>query len=182
MPVYISMLRGVNVGGHNRMKMDQLRRLFSSLGCEQAQTYIQSGNLVFRAARQSPRALSQKLEKSIQEEFGFSVDVVTRTAAEMGATIRDNPFLKRQGVDVSKLHVTFLSQAPDAAALKKLTAVEAGPDEFSYSGEVIYLYCLNRYSDTRLSNSFLEKVLAVRATTRNWATVNQLYEMAVECV
>jgi uncharacterized protein (DUF1697 family) len=181
MPVYISMLRGVNVGGHNRMKMDQLRNLFAPLGCEQAQTYIQSGNVVFRAARQSSLALSQKIEKSIQAEFGFSVTVVTKTSAEMGATIQNNPFLKKRGVDVSNLHVTFLSQAPDATALKKLAAVDGGPDEFAHSGEVIYLYCQNRYSETKLSNSFLEKALAIHATTRNWTTVNKLYEMAVEC-
>ncbi len=181
MPVYISMLRGVNVGAHNRMKMDQLRNLFTPLGCEQAQTYIQSGNVVFRAARQSPVALSRKIEKSIEAGFGFAVTVITKSSGEMGATIESNPFLKKPGVDVAKLHVTFLSQAPDAAALKKLAAVDAGPDEFAHSGDVIYLYCQNRYSDTKLSNSFLEKTLAVRATTRNWATVNKLHEMAVEC-
>ena len=175
------MLRGVNVGSHNRIKMDALQKSVAGLGCEQVQSYIQSGNVVFRAAKQTPRALSKRMEECILAEFGISVTVITRTSNEMEAIIQSNPFLKERGVDLSSLHITFLSQSPNEAALKKLAAVETGEDEFRHLGEVIYLHCENRYSDTKLSNNFLEKTLAVRATTRNWTTVNKLYEMALEC-
>ena len=182
MPVYISMLRGVNVGSHNRIKMDALRKSVADLGCEQVQSYIQSGNVVFCAAKQPTRALSKRMEECILAEFGISVTVITRTSYEMDAIIHNNPFLKERGADLSNLHITFLSQSPDEAVLKKLAAANTAPDEFRHSGDVIYLHCVNRYSDTKLSNNFLEKTLAVRATTRNWTTVNKLREMALECV
>lgn len=181
MPVYISMLRGVNVGPHNRMRMDQLRTSFEALGFEQVHTYVQSGNAIFKTTKKSPLALSKRIEERILADFGFAVPVITKTREEVGRTIDANPFLKERGTDLSKLHVTFLSQAPLEAALKKLTAVDAGLDKFRHSGEAIYLHCSNGYSDTKLSNNFIEKTLAVRATTRNWKTVNKLYEMALEC-
>jgi uncharacterized protein (DUF1697 family) len=181
MPVYISMLRGVNVGPHNRMKMDQLRNSFEALGFEQVRTYIQSGNAIFKTTKKSPLALSRHTEERISAEFGFAASVITKTSEEVGRIIHDNPFLKEGGTDLSKLHVTFLSQAPVEAGLMKLAAVDAGVDKFRHSGAVIYLYCQNRYSETKLSNNFFEKALSVRATTRNWKTVNKLYEMALEC-
>ena len=180
MPIYISMLRGVNLGPHNRMKMEPLRKSLEVLGFEQVQTYIQSGNVIFRAAKQSPRAVSKRIEETVLADFGFAVPVITQTCEQMKETIQNNPFSKKRGIDVSKMHVTFLSQVPVEAALKKL-AVADGADEFCHSGEAIYLHCRNGYSETKLSNGFFEKTLAVRATTRNWKTVNQLYKMALEC-
>src|SRR5271156_4385700 len=116
MPIYISMLRGINVGGHKRIKMDQLRKSFEALGCEQVQTYIQSGNVVFKTGKLSTSALSQRIEKQILSDFGYSVSVISRTADELSKAISNNPFLKRRGIDPEKLHVMFLSEAPAPAA------------------------------------------------------------------
>jgi uncharacterized protein (DUF1697 family) len=181
MPVYISMLRGVNVGPHNRMKMDQLRTSFEALGFEQVRTYGQSGNAIFRTSKKSLLGLSKRIEERILADFGFAVPVITKTREDVGCTINANPFLTERGTDLSKLHVTFLSQAPLEAALKKLTAVDAGLDKFHHAGGAIYLHCSKGYSDTKLSNNFIEKTLGISATTRNWKTVNTLYEMASEC-
>jgi len=181
MPVYISMLRGINVGGHNRIKMTALRELFEALGLEQVQTYIQSGNVVFTAGKMPPLRVSKKIEERIAKDFGFRVPVVTRTSAEMGGVIESNPFLKTKGIDPTKLHVTFLSEAPDPAALNKLEPLAAKPDQFQSKGNEIYLYCPNGYSNTKLTNSAIERILAAPATTRNWNTVNKLYEMSLEC-
>ena len=181
MPIYISMLRGINVGGHNQIKMTALRELFEALGFEQVQTYIQSGNVVFKAGRISTLQVSKKVEDRITKAFGFRVPVVTRTSAKMGSVSENNPFLKKKDIDPTKLHVTFLSEAPAPDALKKLEALPAGPDQFRSSGREIYLYCPNGYGNTKLSNNAIEKVLAVSATTRNWNTVNKLYEMSLEC-
>ncbi len=180
MPIYISMLRGINVGGHKKVPMAQLRAMFESLGFEQVRTYIQSGNVVFKAAKSPPLNLSRKIEGKIQDEFGFAAPVITRTSEEMGEAIRANPFLKEKGIDLSKLHVTFLSGAPGPAAVKTLESLAAEPDQFRACGREIYLYCPNGYGQTKLANNALEKVLSLSATTRNWNTVNKLYEMSLD--
>jgi uncharacterized protein (DUF1697 family) len=180
MPVYISMLRGINVGPHNKIKMDRLRESFEALGFEQVKTYVQSGNVVFKTAKRSTSDLSKKIEERVLKDFGYSVPVISKTAEEMGKTIQNNPFLTMKGIDASKLHVTFLSQVPGQPALKKLDALVAGSDEFHYWGNEIYLYCPNGYGRTKLSNNALERVLGVRATTRNWRTVNNLYQISLD--
>jgi uncharacterized protein (DUF1697 family) len=181
MPIYIAMLRAVNLGPHNRMKMDQFRQSMEKLGFEQVQTYIQSGNAIFKTPQSSPIALTKKLEEKILADFGLSISVVLRTSAEMGKVIGNNPFLKRRGIDPTKLHITFLSQPPAEAGLKKIATRDTGPDEFRCSGSEIYLYCPQGYGRTKLSNLALEKLLVVHGTTRNWNTVNKLYEMSVQC-
>jgi len=180
MPTYISMLRGINVGGQKPMKMDRVRELFAALGFEQVRTYVQSGNVVFKATKRSPADLSRKIEERILSEFGFSVPVISKTAEEIGSAIQNNPFLREKGIDLAKLHVTFLSQAPSGTALQKLDALGPEPDRFHARGKEIYLFCPNGYSSSRLTNNVLEKLLSVRATTRNWNTVNQLYRIALE--
>jgi uncharacterized protein (DUF1697 family) len=181
MPVYISMLRGLNVAGHNLLKMAELRELFEKLGFKQCQTYIQSGNVIFKAGRSSTAGLSRKIEAKIAERFGFQPSVITRTAEEMAGVIERNPFVKMKGIDVTKLHVTFLSAEPSGEGLKALEPLAIPPDAFRSSGCAIYLYCPNGYGVTKLGNNMLERRLKVTATTRNWNTVNKLHEMAMQC-
>jgi uncharacterized protein (DUF1697 family) len=176
---YIALLRGINVAGHKPVKMDQLRRAFEALGLEDVKTYVQSGNVVFNAPTQTSENLSRKIEEKIRRDFGIAVPVTVKTSVEVAGVIRNNPFLQEKGIDHSKLHVTFLSQAPQKAALKMLDAIAKTPDQFRCSGKEIYLYCPNGYGITKLSNNALEKALSVRATTRNWKTVTQLYEMTL---
>jgi uncharacterized protein (DUF1697 family) len=178
-PVYISLLRGINIGPHNRVSMDRLKTSLTALGFKQVQTYIQSGNVIFQAAIRSSSDVSTRIEKKIIRDFGLVITVVSRTADEMAATINSNPFLEGKGIDVSKLHVTFLSRVPVPSALKKLSPLACAGDEFRRSGREIYLYCPTGYGRTKLSNNALEKALSVRATTRNWKTVNQLCGIAL---
>jgi uncharacterized protein (DUF1697 family) len=177
---YIALLRGINVGGHKMVKMDRLREALVELGLEDVKTYVQSGNVVFKAPGQNPANLAKKIEEKVAREFGFAVPVVVKTAKEIGEVIRNNSLVKEKGIDPSKLHVTFLSCAPERNALKMLDAMAVTPDQFRCSGETIYLYCPNGYGKTKLANNFLEKMLGVSATTRNWKTVNQLYQMTVD--
>ncbi len=176
---YVALLRGINLGGHKIVKMDQLRRAFQGLGFDDVKTYIQSGNVVFKGRAQAPENLVKRIERKVLRRFGFPVPVVVKTAAEIGEVIKNNPLLKEKGIDLSKLHVTFLSRAPEKGALKMLDAIAAAPDQFRCSGAAVYLYCPNGYHETRVSNNVLEKTLKVGTTTRNWKTVNQLYQMAV---
>src|SRR5271165_2017791 len=181
MPIYISMLRGINVGGHKRMKMDQLRKSFEALGFEQVQTYIQSGNVVFKTRKLSPAALSKRIEKKILGDFGFSVCVISRSSEEMAETIERNPFLNLPDTDHEKLHVMFLSEAPPPEALKKLGDLTAAPDQCRSLDREIYFYLPNGASQSVLMKNPVDRILAVVTTTRNWRTVNQLHQMCQGC-
>src|SRR5256885_12323419 len=99
MPVYVSLLRGINVGGHKRVKMDKLRSSFAALGFTSVKTYIQSGNVVFKARKSSPSALSKRIETKILQDFGFPVSVVTRSSDELDKAILGNSFVKDRGID-----------------------------------------------------------------------------------
>jgi uncharacterized protein (DUF1697 family) len=179
MPVYISMLRGINVVGHNMIKMSELKGLYESLGFTDVATYIQSGNVVFKAKETNPSPVRTKIMDGIAKMFGFSVTVIIRQPKELAAIVKKNPFPGRRGVDETKLHVTFLESKPAAALVKALGPLTAkSKDEYRVTGREIYLYCPGSYGKTLLSNTFFEKSLKVAATTRNWNTVNVLCSLA----
>ena len=177
MPAYIAMLRGINVSGHKIIRMEQLRASFGDLGFANVKTYVQSGNIVFETPDDSTAGVSKKIEQKIQRDFGFSVPVFLRTSKELEQTVRHNPFLKDPAIDQSKLHVTFLLEAPSKAALAQLQPLAAKQEQFRIIGRDIYLYCPDGYGNTKLSNTAIEKKLSIGATTRNWKTVNTLLAM-----
>lgn len=180
MPIYIALLRGINVGPHKRMKMDKLRSTCEGLGLEDVKTYIQSGNIVFRGPKSSEAALAKKLGDCIGRDFGFTADVITRTKEEMERVIAQNPLLREKGVDESKLHVVFLTAKPSPASLKKLQELTLAPDRVRSLDREIYFYFPNGVSGSSLWKHPLDKVVAMTATMRNWNTVNKLHEMARE--
>ncbi len=181
MPVYVSMLRGINVGGHKKIKMDRLRGSFEAMGFAQVKTYIQSGNVVFKASKAPPAALCNKIEAKILEDFGHSVSVIIRTADEMKQVVTNNPFLKQKGIDPDKLHVMFLSQAPTAAAVKQVSALTAPLEQIRCLGQELYLYLPNGVAESFVMKKPVDRLLAVTTTMRNWRTVNTLYQMCVDC-
>jgi uncharacterized protein (DUF1697 family) len=158
--------------------MDQLRKAFEGLGIEDVATYVQSGNVVFKSPKKTSADLCKKIEEMLLRRFSMSVPVIVRTAEEVDDVLKNNPFLKERSIDLSRLHVTFLSHTPQKAAMKGLDAIAAGPDRFHCRGQEIYLHCPNGFGGTKLSINAFEKVLAVGATTRNWNTVNKVHEMA----
>ena len=178
MPIYIALLRGINIGPHKRMKMEKLISTCAACGWTNAKTYIQSGNLVFGAPKTSPDSLSKKLEAQILADFGFSADVVARTYNELEKIIADNPLLRVRGTDPQKMHVVFLSSPPEPDAVKKLQALTLVPDQARVAGKEIYFYFPNGVSGSSLWKHPLDKVLKVSATMRNWNTVTKLYEIA----
>jgi uncharacterized protein (DUF1697 family) len=173
------MLRGINVSGQKIIKMESLRASFEALGFSLVRTYVQSGNVVFEASKTSPDSLSRKIREKILNDYGFSVPMILRTSSEMKKIVSDNSFLKESGIDDSKLHVTFLSELPAEATLRRLDALNSLPDRFYIRSREVYLYCPNGYGRTKLSNSALEKLLSVDSTTRNWKTVNALAGMSL---
>jgi len=168
------MLRGVNVGGQKRVKMQELRELCESLGLKGVETYVQSGNAVFNHAGTDIPSLASKIEEAIRRSFGFDVRVFIRTRVEFQALVAKNPFAGR---DESKLHVTFLSDVPASLPLGEISDARVGAEEFSISERAVYLLCPNGYGRTKLNNNFFERKLKVAATTRNWNTVNALLSM-----
>jgi uncharacterized protein (DUF1697 family) len=178
MPTYIAMLRGVNVGG-NMLKMDRLREIWSKLGFKNVRTYIQSGNVIFDSP-DPPSKWTIAIEKKLAGKTRLPIHMVFRTATDLKKVIEANPFLKQAGIDRSKLHVTFLGDVVSKDVLKKSGNLTSGPNELRVLGREAYLYCPNGYGQTKLHNTALEKLLGAKATTRNWNTVNKLYEMASE--
>jgi uncharacterized protein (DUF1697 family) len=177
MPTSVAMLRGINVSGHNIIRMERLRAVFEDLGFAQVRTYVQSGNVIFETD-DPPTGLAAKIERKILDEFGFEVPVLTKSAKELKDIIKRNPFVKEPEIDQSKLHVTLLSDDPPRNALGALEPLASGAEQVRIAGRAVYLYCPNGYGKTKLTNTAIEKKLSCRATTRNWATTNKLLEMA----
>ena len=175
---YISMLRGINVGGQRKIKMEDLISLYESLGFKYVKTYVQSGNVIFASPQEDPRELSKSIEAKIKQGFNFDVAVLLRTMAELHRIINDNPFLEEKGMETDKLYLTFLSGAPTGLGVGKVNEKNGGSDKFIVSNREIYLYLPHFYAKTKFSNDFFERKLCVAATTRNWKTVNALLDIA----
>ena len=180
MPIYIAMLRGINIGGKKIVRMEHLRASFEALEFGRVRTYVQSGNVIFKAVRASPDDLSRTIAEKISKDFGFPIPVVVRTSDEIGKIVGGNPFLNETELDHSNLHITFLGAPPAKNAKERIDALNAGPDQFRIKGREIYLHCPDGYGRTKLSNNAIEKALSVGATTRNWKTVSTLARISSE--
>jgi uncharacterized protein (DUF1697 family) len=172
------MLRGVNVGGHNMIKMDALRALYESLKLRNPQTYIQSGNIVFQTEASDLPKLAKKIEDAIKRQFGFRPPVILRTASELRDAIARNPFEKRPGIDPAKLLVAFLTADPAPEARYKLLAIECEPEELRFSGRELYIYFPNGQGRAALKWAHVDKALKLAYTGRNWNSVTKLLEIA----
>ncbi len=178
METYISILRGINVGGKRMIKMEALREMFTGgLKFENVRSYIQSGNVLFQSKKSDPQKLAVLIEKTILKSFGFEVPVLVLMMDEMKRVVSNNPFLQDETRHAAHFHVTFLSAAPLSENVEKIKPETFAPDAFRVMDEAVYLYCPNKYSNSKLTNGFLENKLKVTATTRNWKTVLELVEM-----
>jgi uncharacterized protein (DUF1697 family) len=176
--VLVSMLRGVNVGPHHRIRMADLKVVYESLGLTDVETYIQSGNVVFRSAARTAGRVAERIEQAIERRFGFHAPVVVRSAAELRRVVERNPFAGRSGIQPEKLAVTFLRCEPDVGAGARVQALPPAPEEARLDGCDLYVYFPNGMGRPKLSVAQLEKAVAVPGTARNWNTVRQLLEMA----
>jgi uncharacterized protein (DUF1697 family) len=178
MAVVISMLRAVNVGGHNKIKMDALRALYVSLKLRDPQTYVQSGNVVFRTAERDLLLLSKRIQSAIARKFGCNPDVILRTISELRDVVARNPFAKRRGVEPNKLLVSFLAADPGSEAREKVLQLKTDPEELRIDGRELYIYFPNGMGRPKLSWAALDKALKTPGTGRNWNSVTKLLEMA----
>ena len=174
---YVALLRGINVGGNNPLPMKDLTALFAKAGCDAVQTYIQSGNVVFRADRDLAASLPATLAKAIAARTQMRIPVLLRSAGELRRIAERNPFVER-GMDPSKLHAVFLAAAPGAAAVAKLDPKRSPPDEFVVRGAEIYLHCPDGFGRSKLSNAYFDAKLDTISTVRNWRTVLKLLDLS----
>lgn len=180
MPVVISMLRGINVGAHHRIKMDALRAIYKSLKLEDPCTYVQSGNVIFRSKEKNLAALREKISAAIERKAGFRPEVVLRTPEEFRSAMAANPFAHRKEIDPAKLHVSFLADEPIRDAEKNLLSLKHHPEELHLIGRELYIYFPNGAGKSKLPWSSLDKHLGTPGTARNWNSVTKILEMAEE--
>lgn len=173
---YVALLRGINVGGKNMLPMKELAGLFVAAGCGEVATYIQSGNVVFCADDKVVGRLQNAIMQQVELQFGLKVPVVLRTASEMQAAIRGNPFLKT-GAAEEMLHVSFLADRPGPDLVVGLDAMRSAPDEFAVIGREIYMKLVTGAAKTKLTNAYFDSKLKTVSTMRNWRTVLKLAEM-----
>lgn len=174
MQSWVALLRGINVGGHRRVAMADLQAVVEETGAEEVQTYLQSGNVVFRSGDR-PGALIEDLERRVAERLDLDVCVLLRAGRELAAIV-GNPLAAKR--DPTTLHVTFLAAKPDPARVRDLDPLAGAPDEFQVVGSEVFLFCSDGYGRSRLTNAFFEKRLGCPATTRNWRTATALAELA----
>lgn len=183
MPVVICMLRGINVLGRNKVKMEELRALCSSLKLRNVATYIQSGNVVFHTDEAELAVLATKIQTAIGKKFGFTPAIMLRTLDEWRVTIKRNPFGKRLKAKTNPLEpsrhlVMFLGADPGHAARKKAHAVDTTPEELRIIGREAYIYFPKGQGQTTMSWDSIERILGTKGTGRNWNTVLKMLELA----
>ena len=173
---FVALLRGINVGGKNKLPMKDLVAMFERAGCVTTRHYIQSGNVVFAAAPALAATIPAVVAAAIEKGFGLRVPVVVRSEKELRAVVAGNPFLDT-GVDPDALHVMFLAAQPSKAAVSALDPERSPPDQFVVKGREVYLACPNGVGRTKLSNAWFDTKLGTISTARNWRTVLKLVAM-----
>ncbi|SHG22125.1 Uncharacterized conserved protein, DUF1697 family [Salegentibacter echinorum] len=170
----IAILRGINVGGKRKILMADLKQMFQDLGFTDIKTYIQSGNVIFKANAEN-KELENKIESAIKDKFGFDVPVIVRTSKELIESIGRNPFYK-PNADIKNLHLTFLKKEPGKENKQFTETYNYEPDKFIIDEKDVFVFCEGKYHQSKLTNNFFEKKLKVGATTRNWKTILKLVE------
>ena len=174
---YVALLRGINVGGRNKLPMRDLAAIFVDAGCTDVETYIQSGNVVFCAGAELAARIPGLITDSIADRLDLRVPVVTRSAADFEQVVSSNPYLEIER-DFTKLHVVFLADRPTEAATAALDPDRSPPDSYQIQGGEIYLHLPNGAARSKLTNTYFDSKLGTTSTARNWRTVLKLNELA----
>jgi len=165
--------------GHNKIKMTDLSDLYKKLGFEDAETYIQSGNVIFSLGDKiNIQSAESAIENAILKKFRYTIPVIIRTEKDIGRIISENPFRAEKNFDPTKLAVIFLSDKPSDEQIDKVRNVDHPPDKFVIIGKEIYIYCPNGFGRTKLYTNFFENKMKVVGTARNWKTINAILEIA----
>lgn len=175
MTTWVALLRGINLGSHNKVAMAELRQMADELGLTNPETYLRSGNLVIDTDL-SESALVQTLVDGIEERFGLQVPVICRSSDELGEIASSHPF-STLGLDDKFLHVAFLDREPEDRVKEMIDPADYPPDRLEADGREIYLAYPEGSGRSKLNQGLLESRLGVSVTARNWRTVTKLAEM-----
>ncbi len=176
MTTHLALLRGINVSGHNLIKMEALKIALERTGFLEVQTYIQSGNVFVTCDEENPAKVGFMIKQEIQKSFGHDVPVVVIGKQDLEYCLQRNPFLKNDN-DIKKLYVSFVSKTLTTDSIHELKISNIKPDEVAIDDNRIYIKYSDSPAKTRLDNSYIEKKLNLISTIRNWNTVNKLLEM-----
>ncbi len=175
---YVSILRGINVGGKRKILMADLADLFRELGFSDIVTYIQSGNVIFTCEARDIPMLETTISDAIRHKYGWVVPVMVRTTSQIQNCLNNNHFETTENMEDKHLYVTFLQRTPDTDLIASIHHEDFLPDRFQIVDNHVYGYCHGKYSESKLTNQFFEQKLKVAATTRNWITVKKLVELS----
>jgi uncharacterized protein (DUF1697 family) len=178
MPILISLLRAINLAGHRQLKMETLRHLYESLGFEQVQSYVQSGNILFSTADRDLVGIAARIRKAIEESAGFAPDVILRSRRDLEKVVSRNPFAGRTDIPPNKLLVTFFDSDPDKKAVAAVNAMKISPEEFRVIGRELYVHFPAGAGRSKFPAAAISKTLNVSGTARNWNTILKLLDMA----
>jgi uncharacterized protein (DUF1697 family) len=172
-PTYVALLRGVNLGPHNRVAMADLRRVLADAGFSDVVTHLQSGNAIFGGRQRSTAAVERAVERVLRDELDLDIDVMVRTAAELAAVVEGAPYPAGK-----TLYVAFLKSEPAPDAAGALDSARFEPERFELRGRELYLHYPNGYGRTKMSGAYFERALGVSATVRNWNVTSALAGLA----
>lgn len=175
MKTYIALLRGINVGGHKKILMADLRILFEKLNFKNVQTYIQSGNVIFHSNKETVELLEKKIKDEILAEYGYEVSVLVKTHSEIQNVLNKCPF-----TDDKKANSYFiiLHSIPDKNLIQSTMQIKYPNEEFQITNSCVYIYYLGGYGKAKCGTNFFEKKLKVSATARNYKTIRKLVELS----
>lgn len=177
MTKHLALLRGINVSGHNMIKMEALKAALEAIGFTNVVTYIQSGNVFVETEEESSFGVGFKIKQEIFKTFGHEVPVIVIGKNDLELCFKNNPFLKQKDSDTKKLYVAFISKELLSSAINELKISQFKPDEAAIDGNRIFIKYDIGAGKTRLDQKYIEKKLNVTATIRNWNTVTKLLEM-----
>lgn len=174
----ICLLKGINVGGFHKVKMDTLKQAFSDLGFSNISTYIQSGNVVFRSKNENINELSNSISEKLAKTFQFEIPVILISNHELKKIITENPFILKDKFNTDSLYVTILKSTPANENINQLMEDKKIEGKFYIVDKAVYLFCPDGYSNCKLNNTFIERKLKVTATSRNWKTLTELLKIS----
>ena len=170
---YVALLRGINVGGKNKLPVRDLTALCAEAGCADVRCYVQSGNIVFESTATDARGIPARIATQIAERFGFRIPIALRTLEQLKRVVGNNPFLE-QGASEEALHVMFLDDPPSPEKVAGLDPSRSAGDAFAVRGQEIYLHLPNGVADTKLTNACFDARLTTISANRNWKTITKL--------
>ena len=175
MNTYIALLRGINVSGHKKILMADLRNLFEKLGFENVRTYIQSGNVVFQTKEDNLVVIEDRIKHQILKQYDFEVPILIKIRKELQSIVNNCPFSQEK---MEKSHFTLLFTPPLKELIHETNKINYPNEEFSITKKGIYFYCSTGYARVKCNGNFFEKKLNVVTTSRNYRTLMKLIELS----